>query len=96
MAIKSKRSSQGTQNVSGAQYQRAWARAKRIKMPVLISYWFEGWEGHERRVNLYVKPNGDTQEKRWYSHTPARFGGPSINRSNHEIRNTRRSNGPKF
>ena len=63
MATKSKRSLQGTQSNTLAQRERAITRAKRTKKPVLLAYWFEGWQGHERRINLYAMPDGTTQER---------------------------------
>lgn len=62
MAINSKRSKQGTHRNNSEQKERAITRAKRTGKRVLLAYWFEGWQGHEQRINLYAMPDGTTQQ----------------------------------
>jgi hypothetical protein len=63
MALKSKRSLQGTHRNNREQRERAIARAKRTRKPVLLAYWYEGWAGHEKRINLWAMPDGTTEQR---------------------------------
>lgn len=52
-----------THRYTAVQRDRALARAKRTRKSVLLSYWYEGWAGHETRINLYAMPDGSLQQK---------------------------------
>lgn len=60
----SKRSEKGTGRYNREQLNKALARAKRTRKPVLLAYWYEGWEGHENRIDHYAMPDGTTKDVR--------------------------------